>query len=112
MADVACVPMAEVCECLHLACARETVAEVAVDVRGKLVHICVADDARAAELRASARRHGAKVVNRRVEAQVMVVDDIGAAGPKVAWTASLLGVTVMSPQRLLTAGQLGPYVAH
>lgn len=95
-----------------LCCVAYNLAKDVIDLHGKLVHICVTDDAQAADLNAIARRHGARVVDRRVDAQILVVSDIGAAGQKAAWAAALIGATVMSTQRLLTAGQVGPYVAH
>jgi len=83
-----------------------------LDLRGKPIHICVADAVMSANLTAVARRHGATVVGQRVGAMLLVVDDVGAAGQRALWTAVLIGATVVSPRRLLTAGQDGAYIAY
>ena len=76
------------------------------------MYIGVADAALSAKLKAAARRHGGRVVERRVDSQLLVVDDVAAAGQKAVWAAVLMGTTVASPQRLLTNGQAGPYIAY
>lgn len=76
------------------------------------MHICMADDTRSAALKAAARRHGARVVDRRVDSQLLVVDDVAAAGQKALWAAVLVGATIASTQRLTTAGLTGTFVAY
>lgn len=81
-------------------------------MQGRPVHIGVADADLSANLKAVARRHGAVVVDQRGDATLLIVDDVGAAGQKTLWTAVILGATVASPSRLLTAGQEGAYLAY
>ena len=104
-----------VCVRAHNTCRSADVqfaAEDAIDLRGKAVHINVADAVISANLKAVARRHGANVVDQRVAARLLVVDDIGAPGQKTMWAAVLTGATVATPQRMLTAGLAGPILAY
>ena len=83
-----------------------------IDLRGKSVHISVADAAMNTALKAAARRHGAAVVDQRVNARLLIVDDVGAPGQKALWNAVLLGATVASTSRLLSAGRAGPFLEY
>ena len=75
------------------------------------MHVLMADDAQTLALRSAARRHGARVVDRRSDAQIFVMGDVGNPGQKARWAAALYGATLVSAQLMLSAGQEGPYIS-
>ena len=83
-----------------------------IDFRGKAVHVLIGDVAQTNEFKRAARRHGAKVVESRSAAQILVVDDVASPGQKATWAAAMNGATVVSSQIVLSAGQAGPYVTY
>lgn len=105
-----CTRSHNMCWCCRRA--RHGPAEVTIDLRGKRIHIGVADVVKSTNLKAVARRHGAAVVDQRVDAVLLVVDNVGAPGQRTLWAAVLIGATVMSTSRLLAAGQDGAYLTY
>ena len=74
------------------------------------MHVLMADDAQTLALRSAARRHGARVVDRRSDAQIFVMGDVGNPGQKARWAAALYGASLVSPHLMLSAGQEGRYI--